>query len=225
MLLTYGAHHMQPMPKALQQMHRKLSQVVRDLTRVTGMALRHALIAGARAPLPLARLRHPHCQHREEEIAKALQGPWRAEHRFAFQQAVAWSPFSHQPLTVCAHHIHAHLGTFADKSDGPPLPPKPRRHKKVHEPRFAARPPLDRLAGVDLTTMEGIEEGTALVILSEIGTTMSRWPRVTPVCSWRGLAPQHQISGGKGLSTICQPPFVKFYPLRTTGSQRIRLAS
>ena len=31
--------------------------------------------------------------------------------------------------------------------------------------------------------------------------------------------------GGKGLSTICQPPFVKFYPLCTTGSRRILLAS
>jgi transposase len=40
MLLTYGAHPMQPMPKALQQMHRKLSQVVSDLTSVTGLAIR-----------------------------------------------------------------------------------------------------------------------------------------------------------------------------------------
>jgi transposase len=142
MLLTYGAHHMQHMHKALQAMNLKLSQVVSDLTSVTGMAILHAIIAGEHDPLTLAKLRNPPCQHSEEEIAKALQGTWRAEHLFALQQAVELYHFYHQQLTVCAQHIQAHLGTFADKSDGQPLPPKPRRPKKVHEPRFDARTPL-----------------------------------------------------------------------------------
>jgi transposase len=167
-LLTYGAHHLQPMHKALQQMHRKLSQVVSDLTGVTGMAILKAIIAGERDPLTLAQLRNPPCQPSADEIAKALQGTWRAEHLFALQQAVAFYQFYHQQLTVCDQHLQAHLGTFADQSAGQPLPPKPRRHKKAHAPRFDARTPLYRLAGVDLTTIEGIEEGTALVILSEI---------------------------------------------------------
>jgi transposase len=205
MLLTYGAHHIQHMHKALQQMHLTLSQVVSDLTGVTGMAILRAIIAGERDPLTLATWRNPHCQHREDEIAKALQGTWRAEHLFALQQAVELSHFSHQQLTVCDQQLQAHLGTFADKSDGQPLPPKPRRHKKANEPRCDARTPLYRLAGVDLTTIEGIEEGTALVILSEIGTDMSRWPSVKHFCSWLGLSPQHKISGGKVLSRHVRP--------------------
>jgi len=64
-------------------MHRTRSQVVRDLTGVTGMAILRAIIAGERDPLPLATLRNPHCPHSEDESAKALQGPWRAAHRFA----------------------------------------------------------------------------------------------------------------------------------------------
>ena len=61
------------------------------------------------------------------------------------------------------------------------------------------------MAGVDLTTIEGIEEGTALVILSEIGTDMHRWPSVKHFCSWLGLCPQHKISGGKVLSRRVRP--------------------
>ena len=61
------------------------------------------------------------------------------------------------------------------------------------------------MAGVDLTTIEGIEEGTALVILSEIGTDMHRWPSVQHVWSWLGLCPQHKISGGKVLSRRVRP--------------------
>jgi hypothetical protein len=213
MLLTYGAHHIQHMHKALQQMHLKLSQVVSDLTSVTGRAILRAIIAGERDPLPLARLRHPHCQHREAEMAKALQGPWRAEHLFALQQAVELYHFYHQQLTVCDPQNQAPLGTFAEKSAGQPLPPKPRRPKTATEPRCAARPPLYRLAGVDLPTIEGIEEGTALVILAELGTDMSRWPSVKHFCSWLGLAPPHKISGGKVLSRRVRP-----------GAQRVALA-
>jgi transposase len=205
MLLTYGAHPMQPMPKAFQQMHLTRSQVVSDLTGATGMAIRKAIIAGERDPLTLAKLRNPHCQHSEDDIAKALQGPWRAEHLFALQQAVALSQCSHQQLTVCDQHMQIPLGPFADKSPGQPLPPKARRHTKANAPRFDARTPLYRLAGVDLTTIAGIEEGTALVLLSEIGTDMSRWPSVKHLCRWLGLAPPPKISGGKVLSRRVRP--------------------
>src|SRR5438132_9073206 len=116
-------------------------------------------------------------------------------------------------MTQCDQQIKAQLATFGDQSAGRPLPPKARRHKKTNEPRFDARTPIYRLAGVDLTTIEGIEEGTALVILSEIGTDMSRWPSVKHFCSGLGLAPQHQISGGKVLSRRVRP-----------GAQRVTVA-
>jgi transposase len=113
--------------------------------------------------------------------------------------------FYHQQITQCDQQIKAPLQTFGDKSAGQPLPPKAHRHNKTNEPRFDARTPLYRLAGVDLTTIEGIEEGTALVILSEIGTDMYRWPSVKHFCRWLGLCPQHKISGGKVLSRRVRP--------------------
>jgi len=196
---------MQPRPKAWAQLHLKLTQGVSASTGVTGLALLKAMVAGERDPQRLAQLRNPHCRHDEEDIAKALQGTWRAEHLFALRQAVELYAFYHQQITQCDQQIAAHLKTFGDKSAGQPLPPKAHRHKKTNEPRFDARTPLYRLAGVDLTTIEGIEEGTALVILSEIGTDMTQWPSVKHFCSWLGLCPQHKISGGKVLSRRVRP--------------------
>jgi hypothetical protein len=95
MLLTYTAHHMQHRHKALAQIHRKLPQVVSASTGVTGMAILKAIIAGERDPQHLAKLRNPHGHHDEDDIAKALQGTWRAEHLLALQQAVALYDFSH----------------------------------------------------------------------------------------------------------------------------------
>ncbi len=205
MLLTYAAHPMQHMHKALQQMNRTLTQVVSDLTGVTGMAIIKAILAGERNPPHLAKLRNPHCHHEADDIAKALQGTWRAEHLFALRQAVELYEVSHQQMAQCAQQIKRHLETFADKSDGQPLPPKARRHKKTNAPRVEARTPLSRMAGVDLTTIEGIEEHTALLILSAIGTDRHRWPSVKHFWSWLGRCPQHKISGGKVLSRRVRP--------------------
>jgi transposase len=87
-----------------------------------------------------------------------------------------------------------------------PLEPKKRvRRRKDNEATFDARQRLHHVAGVDLTAIEGIEESTALVVLSEIGTDMSRWPSEKHFGSWLGLAPNPKKSGGKGQSSATRP--------------------
>src|SRR5262249_32850265 len=88
-------------------------------------------------------------------------------------------------------------------------PPSPalrpgNRRRQGSEPRLAARQPL-RLSRVDLTAIEGIEENTALVLLSEIGTDMSRWPNEKHFAAWLGLCPHPKISGGKVLARPVRP--------------------
>ncbi|HSX78772.1 MAG TPA: transposase, partial [Candidatus Saccharimonadia bacterium] len=204
-LLTAAAHPIQPRPKALQPMHRKLPQVVSAITGATGMALLRALLAGARDPVTLAQLRHPPCHHDADDSAKALQGTGRAEPLVPWQPAVALSAFSHQHLALGDRQIKAPLETCADHSAGPPLPPNARRHKQTNAPRFDARPPLSPRAGVDLTTLEGIADNTALILRSAIGTARHRGPSVQHCCRWLGRCPQHQISGGKVLSRRVRP--------------------
>ena len=73
--------------------------------------------------------------------------------------------------------------------------------RKANSPRFDARSRLYRVSGVDLTAIEGIEEGTALVLIREIGTDRSKWPSSKQFCSWLGLCPQLEQSAGKVLSS------------------------
>jgi transposase len=201
MLVTYAGQHIQHMQKALEQMNVKLTEVVSDITGVTGLAIIEAILRGERDPEALARLRDPRCKESEATIARALHGSWRAEHLFALRQALALYEFYHRQISECDQAIEAHLRTFADRSEGKPLPYRPRRRKReANEPRFDARARLYCVCGVDLTAIEGIDETTALVLLSEIGTDMSRWPSLKHFASWLGLCPQHKISGGKVLS-------------------------
>ena len=114
--------------------------------------------------------------------------------------------FSHRQRATCDAQIAAQLTTFPDQRGGQPLPPTPRKStRKAHAPPCAGRPPLSRMAGVDLTALAGLEAAPALVILRERRTARSRWPSVTHVCRWLGLAPCHTVSGEKGLSRRVRP--------------------
>jgi transposase len=198
MLVRYAAQHVQHMQKALEEMNVKLTEVVSDIAGQTGMKIIKDIVRGERDPLKLAKHRHERCQATEAEIARALYGNWRKEHLFALKQAVQMYEFYQRQLRACDKEIETCLRSFADKSAGAVLPSKPRRQKpRGNEVKFGARALLFRMAGVDLTAIEGISETTALVLLSEIGTDLSRFPSEKNFVSWLGLCPQHRGSAGK----------------------------
>ena len=58
-----------------------------------------------------------------------------------------------------------------------------------------------RVARELLTTMPGVSEVTARVILAEIGDDMSRFPTAGHLVSWAGLCPRLDESAGKQRST------------------------
>lgn len=199
MLVRYAAQHVQHLQKALEEMNVKLTEVVSDIVGQTGLKIINDIVRGVRDPLQLARHRHEHCRATAAEIAAALHGNWRKEHLFALQQALQLYEFYQQQLRACDREIEACLRGMADKSGGAALPPNPRRPSKRrgHEVAFAARELLFRMAGVDVTVIEGISEQTALVVLSEIGLDVSRFPTEKHFVSWLGLCPQHRGSAGK----------------------------
>src|ERR1700726_2366380 len=79
----------------------------------------------------------------------------------------------------------------------PPLKPKARPKRRVNSPGFDVRAALYYVVGLDLTEIEGLSELTALTLISEIGPGVSRFATVKKFCSWLGLCPQWQKSGGR----------------------------
>jgi transposase len=198
MLVRYAAQHVQHLQKALEEMNVKLTEVVSDIVGQTGLKIIQDIVGGERDPLQLAKHRHERCRATEAEIAAALHGTWRKEHLFALKQGLELYEFYQRQLQACDREIEACLRGFADKSGGAALPPRAKQQKpRRHEPKFGARALLFRMAGVDLTVIEGISETTALVLLSEIGTDLSRFPSAKNFVSWLGLCPQHRGSAGK----------------------------
>jgi transposase len=199
-LIRYAAQHVQHMQKAMEEMNVKLTEVVSDIVGVTGMKIIKDILRGVRDPQKLAKNRHDNCHTSEAEIASALYGNWRKEHLFALKQAVEMYEFYHRKLRECDAQIEACLRGFADKSGGEVLTGTVRKRQRANAVTFDARTLLFRMAGVDLTVIEGISELTALTILSEIGTDMSRFPHEKNFVSWLGLCPNHRGSGKRMIS-------------------------
>lgn len=195
LLIRNAAGYVQRMQKALEQMNVKLTEVVSDITGLTGTAIIEAILAGGRDPQTLAKLRHDKCHNDEETIAKALEGTWRPEHLFALKQAYELYQFHHHQMAECDRMIHDELVQLPDRSGDKAFKPKPRyRGRKQNDVRFDACGPLFKALGVDLTEIEGIDVGTALVILSEIGVDVSKFPTEKHFASWLGLSPRQQQS-------------------------------
>ncbi len=202
-LIEHRAAHIQHMQKALQQMNVRLSPTVTDITGVTGMAIIRAILAGERDPHVLAEWRQPGCAQPEAEFVKALTGNYRDEHVFALKQAVALYDCYTEQIRECDQEVERRFSALKPVHDDDDLPPldttdKRNTHSK-NAPAYDGRRLLYQLLGIDLVAVHGLNEVTAQVILSEIGTDMSRWADEKHFCSWLGLAPHNDISGGKVL--------------------------
>jgi transposase len=195
LLVRYAASHVQHMQKALEQMNVKLTEVVSDLTGLTGMSILAAILAGERDPQQLAALRHPSCAKSEAEYAKALEGTWRAEHLFALRQAYELYQFHQRQISACDEQIREELARLPNRAGDKPFQAKGRKHGRKHNNvRFEANALLFKALGVDLTLIDGIDVSTVLVILAEIGVDVSRFPTEKHFASWLRLCPNLERS-------------------------------
>lgn len=191
LLIRLAAMHVQHMQKALEQMNVKLTEVLSDITGVTGMRIITAILAGQRDAQALARLRDPGCAKPAEEIARALEGTWRQEHLFALKQAYELFQFYQQKVSECDHQIAVELQSLPNRAGDKEHTSQPRRRgRKKNDLRFEATGPLFQALGVDLTRIPGIDVATALVVLAEIGVDVSKFPTEKQFASWLGLCPR-----------------------------------
>jgi transposase len=179
--------------------------VLSEVTGVSGLAIIGAILDGERDPVKLSRLVDRRVRARPAAIQKALVGDYRPEHLFVLRQAFALYHTYEEKIAACDQEIVRALGQMADQVDlsRQPLPAR-KPGRTLHQDRMAGqdmREALYRKTGVDLTAIEGIGVLTSLVVFTEVGPDLSRFPSEKHFCSWLGLCPDNRISGGKVLSS------------------------
>ena len=77
-------------------------------------------------------------------------------------------------IDECDRKIEAQLERFEDITGGGDPAGKGRWRSQGNAPSFDIRTHLYRMTGVDLTRIDGIDGFTALKVISEIGTDMTK---------------------------------------------------
>lgn len=202
-LIQHRAPHILHMQKAMLQMNLQLSQALSDVSGTTGQTIIRAIVAGERDPHKLAALRNYRCQKDETEIAKALTGTWREEHLFILQQSLEFYDFYTKQLEACDTEIERMYSLvrpdWVQTECNEPPARKRNSHSKNAPKKVQVRQHLKRICGVDISAVHGVSASLAQTIVIEVGTDMSKFPNEKHFCSWLGLAPRKEISGGKVL--------------------------
>jgi len=209
MLIQSTTIHIQHMQKALTQMNLQLHHVISDITGKTGMSIIRSIIAGERNPKVLASYRDAACKNSLDTIEQALTGHYRAEHLFSLQQALELYDIYQEKIAACDREIEKKLAEFSTSSilveSSSTAPKKKKKSSSKNAPTFNLEIELQRLIGVNLMEVPGINSLTALYLIGEIGLDMTRWKSAKQFASWLGLCPGNKVSGGRRLSGKTKP--------------------
>jgi len=203
-MVQVSSSYINRMQKAMELMNLKLHTVISDIDGKTGTAIIEAILSGERDPEVLVELRDKRIKASKEEIIKSLEGHYTREHLFELKQCYQLYCYHRQSIVECDIEIEGLLiEHIASKNDGilPVIPKVKRKVAGKHKVQFDAASYLKEILGVDVTEVCGISELSALTVLSEVGTDMTKWKTEHHFTSWLGLAPNTKISGGKIISS------------------------
>lgn len=206
-LIEDAASYIKKMQKALRLTNIRLDVAIRDVTGVTGRAIIEAILSGVRDPKVLADLADIRVKKSKEEITRALTGDWREEYLFELKQSYELYNYFHQKIRECDQQIEKLLAEKIEdneKQDGEARPEYSGKRKQAgkNDPRIDLQKLSYQLSGgIDLSSIEGINSGTIMTILSETGIDLKDFPTAKHFSSWLRLSPNNKKSGGKVLSS------------------------
>jgi transposase len=205
-LIEGRAVHIQHMQKALRLMNVQLDNVLRDITGVTGLRIVRAIAAGQTDPEILAGFRDPGCKNSSAVIRRSLEGNFRSEHLFPLKQSLQLYDYHTEMIQECDREIERTYHEFDGKADAQtkPMPTFKKKQKQKNQPTFDLRAELYKVAGVDLTAIDGCNAVTIQTVLSETGIDMKPWPTCGHFTSWLRLCPHNDVSGGRVLKSRTQ---------------------
>ena len=172
------------------------------------MKIIRAIIGGERDGRKLAGFRDPHVKASQAMIAQSLEGTWLPEQLAIVKRQVEdWDHVQKQiaagdqDLAELMKNMPAAEAKPPVANPGPARPitgtKRERKRSSKNQPNFDIAAELERMAGVDLTRIDGIKSLTVQTLISEAGLDMSQWETGNHFVSWIGLAPRNDTSGGK----------------------------
>ena len=204
--------------KVLEGCNIKLASVASDVLGASGKAMLRAMVQGESNPTTLAQLAKGKLRDKNTALQHALFGRIEAHHRLALRELLRQVDSLDESIAQFTSAIEEQCRQSNsgndDKGGGGPLsqleptlesddpqPDDPQPHDVQTNDRDACLPPLHFADAVTLLiTIPGVGKSTAEMVVSEIGTDMTRFPSANHLSAWGGVAPANNTSGGKILN-------------------------
>ena len=176
-LVREQTRHVQRIQKTLTEANIRLDSVISDVMGRNGRRMIEAIIAGMRDPRKLAALADHRLKATPKQLYDALHGRLTEHHRFLLQLHLGqWDA----------------LDTTIKAVD---------REVETRISRMNTEVKADQATFSDLidlaVSVPGVSRLSAVTILSEIGTDMSRFETAGHLIAWAGLCPGQNESAGK----------------------------
>lgn len=184
--------------KVLTQMNIKVQHIISDIEGVIGMQIIERIAGGERsaekllAGLPLKKLKAT-----ESDLQKSLNGVFKPHYITVLQNHLAAYHFYKNQMLTYEKEIEGLLIKILPVQEQSLVVKKKTTKARKNQYHFNLKDYLVRIAGVDLTQIEGLDENTVLTIISVVGLNMHKWPTAEHFSSWLNLAARPKITGGK----------------------------
>jgi transposase len=189
--------HINHMQKALTEMNIRLVEVLSQVHGASGLAIIEAILRGERNKDTLLKMCHSKIiKNKKEDVLKSLNGRYTKHGLFALQQAFNSYIFYQHQIEQCDQMLNDVIKRIGKgKPDkNPEGLRKPIRHNKPDIENLGTSL-LKIFDGKDATALSGITDYSWMLLLSETGTDLSKWPSEKHFTSWLGLAPGQHTSG------------------------------
>jgi len=186
--------------KLLTQMNIKVQHLISDIEGVSGMKLLRGIANGITDPVELLSLINADkLKAGKEDLIKSLQGIYKKQYVVILQNALKAYDFFKEQMRSYEILIEKVLKTMLPKdSDGnKPVIKNKTSYVRKNQYSINLKEYLKHIIGVDVIKIDGIDEISALEIISVTGLDMNKWPSAEHFVSWLTLSPRPKISGGK----------------------------
>lgn len=203
-LLKSSSKEVQHMQKAMEQMNVKLTNVISDITGVSGQRIITAILNGERDPHALSALADKRCRRSREEIALSLEGTWDADHLFELKQSHELYQVYQGMVEECDKEIENLLQAFVSRidKDKVELLRTKKRISKKNAVAFDVESYANAIWGTNAMAITGMSSGSLLQLIGELGSDFTdKFDSPAKFCKWCNLVPNNKISGGKLISS------------------------
>ncbi len=176
-LVREQTRHVQRIQKTLIEANIRLDSVLSDIMGLSGRRMIEAMIAGVRDPRKLAALAGRGVKATPKELHDALHGRLTDHLRFLLKLHLGQRDALNASIRVVDLEVDARVARMDTEA-------------RADEARFSD-------AVSQLASIPGVRKVSALGILSEIGTDMSRFETDGRLLAWAGMCPGQNESAGK----------------------------